>query len=137
MSMSAGFWLTGLPAFLLHFAIALLLTGTFLVLYIFITPYHELKLIRAGNSAAAASLAGAVLGYCTALASAISNSVNIVDMAIWGAIALAVQLLAFLIVRILVPTLVADIPQNKIASGIFLGAVSFGLGQLNAACMTY
>jgi putative membrane protein len=48
-----------------------------------------------------------------------------------------VQLLAFVIVRLMLPTLLADIPENKIASGIFLGTVSLGLGLLSAACMTY
>ncbi|AMO99043.1 DUF350 domain-containing protein [Collimonas sp. NPDC087041] len=127
----------GLPAFLSHFGLALVLTGAFLLIYIFITPYHELALIRAGNHAATASLAGALLGYVVALASAISNSINLMDMLIWGIVALVVQLLAFGIVRLMLPTLLADIPENKIASGIFLGTVSLGLGLLSAACMTY
>ncbi|WP_211463076.1 DUF350 domain-containing protein [Collimonas silvisoli] len=127
----------GLPAFLSHFGLALLLVAVFFVVYIFITPYHELRLIRAGNHTAAASLAGALLGYIVALASAISNSVSLLDMLVWGMVALVVQLLAFLIVKLLLPTLLEDIPENKIASGIFLGTVSLGLGLLNAACMTY
>jgi putative membrane protein len=127
----------GLPAFLSHFGLALLLVAIFFVVYIFITPYHELRLIRAGNHAAAASLAGALLGYVAALASAIANSVSLFDMLVWGVVALVVQLLAFLIVKLLLPTLLADIPENKIASGVFLGTVSLGLGLLNAACMTY
>ncbi|MDB5768215.1 MAG: Membrane protein with domain [Collimonas fungivorans] len=127
----------GLPAFLSHFGLALLLVAIFFVVYIFITPYHELRLIRAGNHAAAASLAGALLGYIVALASAIANSVSLLDMLVWGVVALVVQLLAFLIVKLLLPTLLADIPENRIASGVFLGTVSLGLGLLNAACMTY
>ncbi|HWX03545.1 DUF350 domain-containing protein [Collimonas sp.] len=135
--MNLAFLPVGLPAFLSHFGLALLLVGVFFVVYIFITPYHELALIRAGNNASAASLAGALLGYIIALASAISNSINLLDMLVWGVVALVIQLLAFLIVRLLLPTLVADIPENKIASGLFLGTVSLGLGILNAACMTY
>jgi putative membrane protein len=127
----------GLPAFLSHFGLALLLVAVFFLIYIFITPYHELRLIRAGNHAAAASLAGALLGYIVALASAISNSVSLLDMLVWGVVALIAQLLAFLIVRLLLPTLLADIPENRIASGVFLGTVSLGLGLLTAACMTY
>ena len=137
MSMSEGLWLTGLPAFLLHFALAVLLFGVFTALYIFVTPYREISLIRNGNCAAAASLSGALLGYCLALSSAISHSVNVVDMAIWGAIALVVQLIAVVIARLFVPALFADIPENKLASGIFLGAISVCFGLLNAACMTY
>ncbi|MFC5475078.1 DUF350 domain-containing protein [Paraherbaspirillum soli] len=135
--MSMTFLPAGLPAFLSHFGLALALTAAFFVIYILITPYHELALIRAGNHAASASLSGALLGYIVALASAISNSVNLLDMLVWGVVALVAQLLAFFIVRLLLPTLVADIPENKIASGIFLGAASVGLGLLSAACMTY
>ncbi|MFZ6673720.1 DUF350 domain-containing protein [Undibacterium sp. Xuan67W] len=128
---------TGIPAFLSHFGLSLLLLASFIACYVAITPYREIQLIRAGNHAAAASLSGAVLGYCVALASAIANSINLIDMLCWGAIALAVQLLAFGVVRLLLPGLVADIPDNKIASGVFLGSVSLGLGLLNAACLTY
>ncbi|MFZ6743866.1 DUF350 domain-containing protein [Undibacterium sp. JH2W] len=127
----------GLFAFFSHIAAALVLLAIFVVIYIFITPYREIALIRAGNMAAAASLSGAVLGYCTALASAIANSISLIDMCFWGVIALVIQLLAFGIARLLIPGIVSDIPENKISSGIFLGALSLGLGMLNAACMTY
>jgi putative membrane protein len=123
----------GLPAFLSHFGLALLLVAIFFMVYIFITPYHELRLIRAGNHAAAASLAGALLGYIVALASAIANSVSLLDMLVWGVVALVVQQLDDQESH----QLLADIPENKIASGVFLGTVSLGLGLLNAACMTY
>ncbi|MES2036257.1 MAG: DUF350 domain-containing protein [Pseudomonadota bacterium] len=127
----------GLLAFFSHIAAAFVLLAIFVVVYIRITPYREIALIREGNIAAAASLSGAVLGYCTALASAIANSVSLIDMCFWGVIALVIQLLAFGIARLLIPGIVSDIPDNKIASGIFLGALSLGLGMLNAACMTY
>ncbi len=127
----------GLLAFFSHIAAAFFLLAVFVAVYIRITPYREIALIREGNIAAAASLSGAVLGYCTALASAISNSVSLIDMCFWGVIALLIQLLAFGIARLLIPGIVSDIPSNKIASGIFLGALSLGLGMLNAACMTY
>ncbi|GGC72586.1 DUF350 domain-containing protein [Undibacterium terreum] len=135
--MSEQIMLSGLPAFISHFGAAILLLAVFIVIYIWITPYREINLIRGGNTAAAASLSGSILGYCIALASAIANSVNLVDMLCWGAIALVVQLLAFFVVRLLLPGIVSDIPDNKAASGIFLGAMSLGLGLINAACMTY
>lgn len=127
----------GLIAFFSHIAAAFVLLAIFVVIYIRITPYREIALIRAGNVAAAASLSGAVLGYCTALASAIANSISLVDMCFWGVVALVIQLLAFGVARLLLPGIISDIPDNKIASGIFLGALSLGLGMLNAACMTY
>ncbi|MBC3908668.1 MULTISPECIES: DUF350 domain-containing protein [Undibacterium] len=127
----------GLVAFFSHIAAAFVLLTLFIVVYIRITPYREIALIREGNIAAAASLSGALLGYCTALASAIANSVSVIDMSFWGLVALVIQLLAFGIARLLIPGIISDIPNNKIASGIFLGALSLGLGMINASCMTY
>jgi hypothetical protein len=85
--------------------------------------------------AAAASLSGSILGYSIALASAIANSVNLQDMLIWGCIALLVQLFAYFAARVMLPGLVLDIPENKVASGIFLGAISLSMGLLNAASL--
>ena len=127
----------GLPAFLLYLATSLALLALFVVIYIWITPYHELKLIREGNVAAAASLSGTILGFVIPLAHAVALSVNLADMALWGVIALVVQLLVFFTVTRLIPGIARDIPAGKVAPGMLLGALSLGTGILNAACMTY
>lgn len=129
--------LAGLPAFLYYFATAIGLLAAFLAAYLYITPYPEITLIRQGNPAAAASLSGAILGFVLPLASAITHSVNLLDMAIWGLVALLIQLLAYLAARLLLPGLAHDIPAGKAATGVFLGALSLAIGILNAACMTY
>jgi putative membrane protein len=129
--------LAGLPSFLFYFATAIGLLLLFLLAYIFITPYREIALIRAGNAAAAASLSGAMLGFVLPLASAIAHSVSLPDMAVWGLIAMIIQLLVYLAARLLMPDLVRDIPAGKVATGVFLGALSVAIGILNAACMTY
>ena len=127
----------GFPAFMLYFAATLALLGLFLAIYIRITPYRELALIREGNSAATASLTGAMLGFVIPLARSVTQSANLADMALWGLIALVVQLLVYFACTRLMPGLTADIPAGKAAPGIFLGAVSVATGILNAACMTY
>jgi putative membrane protein len=129
--------LRGVDDFLLHFAAAILLVCLFIFIYIHITPYREIALIRAGNQAAAYSLSGAFIGFVIPLATAIAQSVAFVDMLLWGGIALIVQLLAFVAVRVLVPSLAEDIPAGKLAQGQFAGAISLGVGILNAASMTY
>ena len=129
--------LAGLPAFLAYFAAAVGFLALFVLMYIGLTPYRELTLIRQGNPAAAASLSGAMLGFVLPLASAIAHSVSLLDMVVWGVIALVVQLLVFLASRLLVPELARDIPAGKVAPGVFLGALSLAVGVLNAACMTY
>ena len=77
------------------------------------------------------------MGFVLPLASAIVHSVSLLDMAVWGLIALIIQLLAYLIARLLLPNLARDIPAGQIASGVFLAALSLAIGLLNAACMTY
>ena len=129
--------LAGLPAFLSYFATGIGLLAVFLLLYLWITPYREISLIREGNAAAAASLSGAMVGFILPLASAITHSVSLLDMAIWGLIALIIQLLVYGVGRLLLPSLARDIPAGQVASGVFLGALSLAIGLLNAACMTY
>ena len=127
----------GLPAFLTYLVASLALLALFIMIYIWITPYRELTLIREGNVAAAASLSGTILGFVIPLAHSVAQSVNLADMALWGMIALVVQLLVFFAVTRLVPGIARDIPAGKVAPGILLGALSLGTGILNAACMTY
>jgi putative membrane protein len=127
----------GMENFLIYFAAALALTVLYLAIYVRITPYREIHLIREGNVAAAASLSGALLGFVIPLASAISQSVAFVDMLLWGVIALVVQLLAFVGARKVMPKLVEDIPNGNTAQGVLLGALHLAVGVLNAASMTY
>jgi len=77
-----------------------------------------------------------LLGFAIPLASAITHSVSLVDMLVWGVIALIVQLLTFCVVRMIFPGLTSNIPANQASEGLFLGVVSLVAGILNAACIT-
>lgn len=127
----------GFDDFLLYLAISGVLLAIFVAIYVRITPYREIALIRENNMAASFSLSGALIGMVIPLSNAVEYSVNPVDMAIWGFIALAIQLIVFVIARIALPTIAVDIPAGKQAAGFFLGAISIAAGILNAACMTY
>ena len=126
----------GFDNFLVYLAVSFAYLAVFVAIYIRITPYAEMRLIREGNMAASFSLSGAVLGFIIPLASAVQHSVSLVDMSIWGFIAMAVQILAFIVVKICIPSITRDIPDNKGAQGFFLGSLSLGVGLLNAACMS-
>lgn len=129
--------LAGLPYFAAFFGVSLLLLTICLALYVVITPYPEVKLIREGNTAAAASLGGAIIGFALPLAGVVVNSVSLLDMLLWSAVALLVQLIAFAGVRLMVPAIASHVREGQVSSGIFLGAVAIALGVLNAASMTY
>ncbi len=129
--------LAGFPSFLLYFALALLLVAVFLFVYVRVTPYREFALIREGNTAAAISLSGTLLGFVLPLTSAIAHSVSPVDMLIWGLIALVVQIGAYLVACRLIPGTAEAIRQGRTAGATLLAALSLAAGILNAACITY
>lgn len=131
--------LSGLLNFALYFALSIIYLIIFKIAYTKITPQDEFKLIREEkNIAAAIGLGGAIIGFAIALASAASNSVSLIDFAVWAIVALIAQMLAFFIIRfVFMPKIVERIAQQEISAGVVLGATSAAVGLLNAACMTY
>ena len=129
--------LSMLPAFLAYFAVAIALIVVFLLVYLTVTPYDEIALIRKNNSAAAISLSGAMLGFAMPIANVIAHSDTLLDLLAWGAIAGVVQILAYLVARFTLPHMTEDIPAGKIAPATFLAVLSLTVGLTNAACMSY
>ena len=128
--------LAGLPAFLLYFALGLLLLAAFLAIYIAVTPYKEIALIREGNAAAAISLGGAIIGYVLPLSRAIAQSVSVVDMLAWGGVALVAQVVVYFVVARAVPRFPEAIRAGRVSAATFLAALAVAVGLLNAAAMT-
>ena len=126
-----------LPNFLAYLGAAAVLLTAFVAIYLFVTPYDEIKLIRENNIAAAVSLAGAILGFAMPIANVIAHSDTLLDLAVWGAIAGLVQLAAWGVARVALPTLKEDISANRLAPAVFVAALSLTVGLINAACMTY
>ena len=126
-----------LPYFGLYFAVSLALLAVFLATYTLATRYPEWRLMRDGNNAAAITLIGAALGFVLPLAVSIVSSVNIVDMVIWGAIAMAVQLAAYLVIRRALPRFDDAVVAGKTAPAALLAGLSVCVGVLNAACISY
>ena len=129
--------IAGFPDFLLYFVLALVLLAIFLAIYVRVTPYREIALIREGNIAASISLSGAVVGLVLPLASAISHSVSPLDMLAWGVIALVVQLVVYALTSRLVPHFRQAIEAGRAAPAVLLAALSVAVGILNAASMSY
>ena len=124
-------------AFVVAFVAAGLFTVAFKVIYQWATPYHEATLIREGNTAAAIALGGALVGYVIPLASALSNTVSLIEFCAWAALAGVIQISAFTLVRMVVmKDVAARIERGEIAAGVYLMSISLAVGVLNAACMT-
>ncbi len=129
--------LANLPLFLAYATTAIVLMGIFVLIYTFLTPHKEFTLIKQGNVAASISLSGAILGFVLALSSVVRYSISLMDMAVWGVVALLVQVVAYLCVRLLMPTLSQGIENNNISKGILLATIAVSFGLINAACMVY
>ena len=127
--------INSLPVFAGLFATAVALLAGFLLLYVLVTPYNELTLIRNGNEAAAISLAGVIIGFALPIAVSVAVSHNLYAMIGWGVVAGIVQLLAYVAARLALPQINHNIPQGKVASGVFLASLSVGVGILNAGCI--
>lgn len=127
----------GATAFLLAFVVAGLFTIAFKYIYQWVTPYNEKALIRAGNNAAAIALAGALIGYALPLASALSHTVSLPELAAWATLAGIIQIAAFTGVRLVALSDVkARIENGETSIGVYLAGISITVGLLNAACMT-
>ena len=130
-------FLATLPNFLAYLGTAIVLLVAFMTIYLYVTPYDEINLIRANNTAAAISLSGAVLGFAMPIANVIAHSDTLLDLVVWGIVAGIVQLLAWMVARVALPRLKEAIAAGMAAPAIFVAALSITFGLINAACMTY
>lgn len=131
-----GTYLATLPQFATAFAASLVALAVAIAIYVAITPVREFALIEAGNSAAAISLAGALLGLAIPIGSAIAHSRDLFDLLVWSLVALLAQLIVYAVVCGLWRGLARRIAEGSHAHAIALGAIAVAVGVLNAACLT-
>ena len=128
----------GMLNFMMYFFSALALVAAFGILYEKFTPYREIQLICAGNTAASISFFGAMVGFAMPVACVIAHAVSIQDMLLWSSIACVAQLVTFLIARnLLVKDIKAQIESGNNAAATLLATLSICVGIVNAASMTY
>lgn len=134
-----GAWnsvVAGFPILLLHLATT---TGLFLVgiaIYVWVTPYREIALIRQGNMAAAITLGGQMLALGIPLSTMMAHSVSLPDILLWGIVTVILQLIAFGAVAIVIRNLPQAIEQGALAPASVLAAGQIVAGLLNAAAMS-
>jgi putative membrane protein len=129
-----------LIAFLQFFGTAVFLVGIFLYLYAVVTPYDDYKLIfEENNIAAALGFGGAIIGVSIPLYSALVSSVSFFDFAIWGIIAIVIQLLFALIITRSKGkySFASKISEGVTPVGILMAFLSISIGLLNAGSMSY
>jgi putative membrane protein len=129
--------LEGLPTFVMFFAVAMALVAAYLALYTLATAHNEFELIRRNVVSAAVALGLSLVGFALPLGSAVVHAQSLGDCVVWGLVALAVQILAYWLVRIVLPDLSQRIAAGEMAAALFLGAASLAAGIINASAMTY
>ncbi len=136
MNMQINEFLSNLTAFFAFFAVSAVLTIAFTLIYWRITKHDEFKLIKEKSTAAAIAFSGSLIGFALPLVSVMVNSNKIIEMILWGGVAMIVQIGVYFFVRWPMPRISERIEENEIAAGIWLGAASLAGGMLNAASMT-
>ncbi|MCG7393876.1 DUF350 domain-containing protein [Microvirga sp. ACRRW] len=129
--------LAGLFDFLVYFVIAVVLVAVYLGLYTLATMHNEFALIRQNVISASTALGFSLVGFALPLGSAIVHAQGIVDLIVWGLVALSVQIVIYWLVRLVMPNLSQRIASGQMAAALFLGAASLSGGIINAASMTF
>jgi putative membrane protein len=126
---------SGLPMLLLQFVLVLALLVAGIFIYMAITPFHERELLRNGNPAAATVLGGALVALAVPLAALLATTGALLDILVWGVVAVLLQLLTVAIVSHLFRGMRAMIEAGQVGAAIPLVAAQLSIGLLNAAAM--
>lgn len=138
MTLDFDGFLAGAGHFIIAFGLACVFLAIFKRVYQISTPYDERTLVAGGNTAAAVTLGGAIIGFALPLASALSVTDDLLEFSAWALLAGVIQIVASLVVRkLVVRDLVAQVQGGNVAMGVYLAATAIGVGLLNAASMTY
>ena len=129
-------FLVGFPVLILHSSVTLAMLAMGVFLYVKITPHDEIDLLRAGNSAAAVSLAGAIIGLAIPLAFSMASSVTIWEILIWGPVTLFLQLIAFRLTDLMLKDLPKRITNGEMGAALFLISIKLAVAAINAAAVT-
>jgi putative membrane protein len=129
-------WASGFPLTLLHVSVALAILAGGAALYALVTPHREIQLIREGNAAAALSFGGVLVGIALPLAFALAASTSVLEIALWGATTIIVQLALFWVVDLLLRGLPQRIKQGEVAAAALLVAAKLAVAAILAAAVS-
>lgn len=111
---------TGFPVALMHAAVTVAILFAGAALYVLLTPHKEIVLIREGNSAAAVSLGGVLIGLAMPLAVSLQSSTNLIEIGLWGVATVVLQLLVFRLVDLILRGLPKRIQEGEMSAAAML-----------------
>lgn len=126
---------SGLPLLLTQFGVTLGLLALGSACYMAVTPFQEMRLIRDGNTAAGVVLAGTLVALAIPLATTLATSLVTLDIVLWGLVALAIQLLTFVLAAALIRDLRGMIERGNVAAAWLLVGIQLAVALLNAGAM--
>lgn len=121
--------LGALANFLLYTLSSLVMLGVFGKIYQWLTPYHEHEQIKAGKTAPAIALGGALIGFTIPMLSVSYHGVNYVDFLIWAGITGVVQIILFKVLYWVIPM---QIEENNQAIAIIYAVLALCVGLICA-----
>lgn len=124
---------SGFPVFLAHTGVTVLILFLGAVIYVLLTPHKEIALIREGNTAAAVSLGGVLLGLAIPLAASLRASTNLIEIGLWGAVTVVVQLLVFRLIDMLLRGLPKRIQDGEMSAAALLVGAKIATALIVAA----
>ena len=125
----------GLPMLIVQVVACVVLLAIGAAIYIRVTPFHEREMVADGNTAAGTVLAGAILALAIPLAAMLATSGTLLDIIVWGVVALVLQLLTLGIVALSMRNFRRMIESGNVAAAITLAGAQIAVALLNAAAM--
>ena len=129
-------FIAGFPVLLLHSSVTIALLVVGVLVYVWMTPWDEMALIRSGNTAAAVSLSGAIIGLAIPLSFAMSASVSVYEILIWGPVTLLLQIIAYRIADRVLQDLPKRIEAGEMGAAVLLVSIKLAAAAVNAAAVS-
>lgn len=113
-----------------YLALSIAMLASFAYIYMLATPYHDIDNIKQGKVCSALAMGGAILGFTATLVVASYYGATVLDFIEMAATSCAVQVIALIILRKLLPGAVED---NNVAGATLYACAAVAVGLLNAA----
>ncbi len=128
-----GSFVEAFPRFLLWTASAGVLLVVASTVYILLTPWKELALVKTGNGAAGIALAGAIGGLAIPIASTLASSVSWFDLVIWGVVSLLLQLIVYRLIDLVLRDIPDRINNDETGAAIVMAGAKLASAIILAA----
>ena len=128
-----GAFVEAFPRFLIWTASAGVMLVIASTIYVLLTPWKEFAEVRRGNTAAGLALGGAITGLALPMSSALASSITLIDFAIWGVVALLLQLIVYRLVDLLLGGMPRRIEQDELGAAAVLVSAKLASALILAA----